>query len=60
MTLSLYSTYSAWRQDVEAERIEAAARRVIAPSAIGMARGFLGMTVDAKAGSDDESTLGIG
>lgn len=33
MTLSLYSTYKAWRQEDEAERIEAAARRVIQSNA---------------------------
>ena len=35
MTLSLYSTYKTWRREVEAGRLEAAARRVIAPSNAG-------------------------
>lgn len=33
MTLSLYSTYKAWRREIDAGRIEAAARRVIEPAA---------------------------
>ncbi|TCS73795.1 hypothetical protein EDC61_10117 [Sulfuritortus calidifontis] len=60
MTMSLYSTYHVWRREAEAERMEAAARRVIAPTAMARARNLVGMAANTEAASDDEALLGIG
>jgi hypothetical protein len=60
MTMSLYSTYHVWRRDAEAERMEAAARRIIVPTVMAMARNLVGMAADTERVSHDEMPLGIG
>lgn len=60
MTMSLYNTYHAWRREAEAERMAAAARRIITPTVMARARKLVGIAADSERVSHDEMPLGIG